>query len=205
MTNQLPLKPKRFLTISQAAQAIGVSPVTLRYWEKKGFVLSERTEGGIRKYRLSVLKAFIQNHPELISKTQNPDRSSIKKIEGHLLITTRFAILSCMSLIILGMALGLNGQYLIRLASRSEPSPTALTSSDSLVKTSLSGRGQPSKNNLSQSLPEIKSFTTAGINVSLPDQNQSQLSDPASFNDTDLDIKTQVPLTIDQEIDCTLI
>lgn len=38
------------LTITQAAQAAGVSPETLRSWEREGLLVPERTAGGHRRY-----------------------------------------------------------------------------------------------------------------------------------------------------------
>lgn len=46
----------KFLTITQAAQFLKVSPDTLRRWEEKGIITPQRTKGGIRKYTLLDLK-----------------------------------------------------------------------------------------------------------------------------------------------------
>lgn len=46
----------KFLTITQAAAFLKVSPDTLRRWEEKGIVSPVRTKGGIRKYTLLDLK-----------------------------------------------------------------------------------------------------------------------------------------------------
>jgi len=42
--------------IGQAAQLLGVSPSTLRRWEREGKIKAERTEGAHRLYRLSQFK-----------------------------------------------------------------------------------------------------------------------------------------------------
>lgn len=45
-----------FLTITQAAKFLKVSPDTLRRWEDKGIVAPARTKGGSRRYTLLDLK-----------------------------------------------------------------------------------------------------------------------------------------------------
>lgn len=204
MVAQLSLKPKRLLTISQAAQFLGVTAVTLRYWEKKGYVLGTRNEGGIRKYKASVLREFIQSHPELISKTQDPEKSSIKKLQGHFLITTRFAILTSFTILVLGVAIGLNGQNLYRFTNK-KTSSSNLIGSQSSVNSAIKAELAEPKDSLSQGLPEVKSFSTAGILVNLQPPDSSKLSDPSDLDENELDINTPMPVLVDQEIDCTLI
>lgn len=46
----------KFLTITQAAEFLKVSPDTLRRWEDKGIVTPARTKGGSRRYTLLDLK-----------------------------------------------------------------------------------------------------------------------------------------------------
>ena len=43
----------KLFKIGQAAKALGVSPSTLRRWERDGKITPERTEGSHRLYRLS--------------------------------------------------------------------------------------------------------------------------------------------------------
>ena len=43
------------LTIKQAAELLGVTPKTLREWERTGQIKSERTAGGHRRYEVSSL------------------------------------------------------------------------------------------------------------------------------------------------------
>lgn len=45
----------RYLTIAEAAAIKGVSPDTLRRWEKEGKISSVRTEGGHRRFLASDL------------------------------------------------------------------------------------------------------------------------------------------------------
>lgn len=49
-------KEASFLTITQAAQLLKVSPDTLRRWEDKGIITPQRTKGGSRRYTLLDLK-----------------------------------------------------------------------------------------------------------------------------------------------------
>lgn len=42
---------KKYLSIGEAAEVLGVSVDTLRRWEKEGKIQSERTDGGHRRYR----------------------------------------------------------------------------------------------------------------------------------------------------------
>src|SRR5688572_30194274 len=46
----------KLFKIGQAAKALGVSPSTLRRWEREGKIIPERTEGSHRLYRLSQFK-----------------------------------------------------------------------------------------------------------------------------------------------------
>ena len=41
--------------IKEAAKLLGITPKTLRIWEKEGKVISHRTEGGHRRYNVSEL------------------------------------------------------------------------------------------------------------------------------------------------------
>ncbi|MBI2595348.1 MerR family DNA-binding transcriptional regulator [Candidatus Daviesbacteria bacterium] len=53
-----------FISISHAARVLGVSPDTLRNWEKQGKLIPSRTQGGARRYKLSELNALKQEiHP----------------------------------------------------------------------------------------------------------------------------------------------
>lgn len=49
----------KFVKISEAAKMIGVTPKTLRLWEKEGKITSVRTFGKHRRYKLEELKALI--------------------------------------------------------------------------------------------------------------------------------------------------
>jgi len=51
------------IDIAQAAQFLGVDKVTLRYWDKAGKLVPQRTAGGHRRYLLSDIKK-LQGIPE---------------------------------------------------------------------------------------------------------------------------------------------
>lgn len=48
-----------FVKISDAAKIIGVTPKTLRIWEKEGKIKSVRTFGKHRRYKVSEIKSLI--------------------------------------------------------------------------------------------------------------------------------------------------
>ncbi len=50
------------LSIQRAAEYLGVLPLTLRNWEKKGKISPFRTLGGHRRYRKSDLDAIINRN-----------------------------------------------------------------------------------------------------------------------------------------------
>ena len=49
----------KILSISKAAEYLGVSPLTLRNWEKKGKIKSFRTPGNHRRYKKSELDKIV--------------------------------------------------------------------------------------------------------------------------------------------------
>lgn len=68
----------RFLSIQQAAQTLGVSPQTLRRWEKKKKIIpSHRTEGGQRRYDISQL------YPQPIRKIQDYPTIAYARVSSH--------------------------------------------------------------------------------------------------------------------------
>lgn len=58
----------KLVSISKAAQILGVSEITLRRWDKEGRLVSARTDGGHRRYDISKIK------PETVHKFDFSDR-----------------------------------------------------------------------------------------------------------------------------------
>ena len=46
----------KLISISEAAERLGISPTTLRRWEQSGKLIPERTQGNQRRYRLSQIE-----------------------------------------------------------------------------------------------------------------------------------------------------
>jgi len=67
---------KKFrLTVRQAAEYLGVSPVTLRKMEKEGELVPFRTPGGHRRYSLEMLEKYAQRNRRSTAP-RNPDGSN---------------------------------------------------------------------------------------------------------------------------------
>jgi excisionase family DNA binding protein len=61
-------QPNRIVSISEAAQVLGVSLDTIRRWDKTGLLHSERPDGKNRYFRIDELKNFKLNQPLSISE-----------------------------------------------------------------------------------------------------------------------------------------
>jgi putative resolvase len=59
----------RYVAISDAAKALGVSMTTLRRWEKEGKLKSDRTHAGHRRYDLSKIKPELFHNNDTAHKT----------------------------------------------------------------------------------------------------------------------------------------
>ncbi|MDY0976805.1 IS607 family transposase [Massilia sp. CFBP9012] len=59
----------KFVSISTAAQALGVSTSTLRRWEASGRLTPLRTEGGQRRYDLAALRPEARRGAQAVRKT----------------------------------------------------------------------------------------------------------------------------------------
>ncbi|MDH5570827.1 MAG: response regulator [Gammaproteobacteria bacterium] len=55
---------KDYLTPSEAAELLMISPVTLRQWSQKGLLKFEQTPGGHRRYKRSTIQDFQQQHQQ---------------------------------------------------------------------------------------------------------------------------------------------
>jgi excisionase family DNA binding protein len=58
----MPPSPKMYVTSSEAAALLMVSPVTIREWARKGLLPSVSTAGGHRRFLLDQLQQFAQSH-----------------------------------------------------------------------------------------------------------------------------------------------
>lgn len=69
----------KLLTIHQAAEILGISPQTLRRWEKEGKGITvQRTSGGQRRYELSKLPA-----PKFYVKPENHLTLAYARVSSH--------------------------------------------------------------------------------------------------------------------------
>ena len=66
----------KLVSISVAAEALGVSTSTLRRWEASGRLIPARTEGGQRRYDLTALHSGIKHSTPAIRKTVSYARVS---------------------------------------------------------------------------------------------------------------------------------
>ena len=71
--------PKMYVTSSEAASLLMVSPVTIREWARKGLLPSVSTAGGHRRFLLDQLQRFAQTHgihfeSEISSAAREPRR-----------------------------------------------------------------------------------------------------------------------------------
>ncbi len=68
---------EKIFSISEAARYIGVFPLTLRNWEKRGLIRAFRTRGGHRRFRKSELDKIIG-----MEKKEDKIKLSIENLEG---------------------------------------------------------------------------------------------------------------------------
>ena len=74
-------KQRGLLSIGKAANYLGVSIDTLRNWDTAGKLLSIKTDGGTRKYRLSALNQFLENNPKKKKTVENGSDSPVAYIK----------------------------------------------------------------------------------------------------------------------------
>ncbi|HEY3285809.1 MAG TPA: helix-turn-helix domain-containing protein [Gemmatimonadaceae bacterium] len=73
-----------FLTVSEAARELGVAPETVRRYEAQGRLVAERTPGGQRRYRRSVverLRARASTQAEVASHQHHPAVAPARETE----------------------------------------------------------------------------------------------------------------------------
>lgn len=71
------------ITITEASKELGVTPKTLRAWEKEGKIKSYKTDGGHRRYNLQELKSAIEEQP-INDSEKREIKQKIKKINDLL-------------------------------------------------------------------------------------------------------------------------
>ena len=72
----------RLLTIGQAAELLGVHPLTIRNWSEKGTIRCLRTPGGHRRYRLRDLRRTLaapQDDPATAAAIAEMARSAVRE------------------------------------------------------------------------------------------------------------------------------
>ena len=72
----------RLLTIGQAAELLGVHPLTVRNWSEKGTIRCLRTPGGHRRYRLQDLQRALarpQDDPATAAAIAELARSAVRE------------------------------------------------------------------------------------------------------------------------------
>ena len=72
---------ERLLTIGQAAELLGVHPLTMRNWSEKGTIRCLRTPGGHRRYRLRDLQRLLaapQDEPATAAAIAELARSAVR-------------------------------------------------------------------------------------------------------------------------------
>jgi len=68
--------PKKILSITEAAEYVGVFSLTLRNWEKRGLIKAFRTPGGHRRFKKSELDRIMG-----VEKESNRLKETIEKLE----------------------------------------------------------------------------------------------------------------------------
>jgi predicted site-specific integrase-resolvase len=67
----------KLVSVSEAAKALGVSAITLRRWEAKGYLVPERTATGHRRYDLSKIQ------PEQFHATDTQKTFAYARVSSH--------------------------------------------------------------------------------------------------------------------------
>jgi excisionase family DNA binding protein len=74
-----PADQARWLTLSQASQALGVTPNTLRRWADQGHIPSFVTPGGHRRFPLAAIMSFVPSH-----RAQRPALAALGASSDHM-------------------------------------------------------------------------------------------------------------------------
>ncbi len=79
-------KPPQWLTLSEAAEHLGVHPTTMRRWANENEVRCVRTPGGHRRFRRQDLQAFLEARTETAQAPlpEGLTQSAVRHTRGHL-------------------------------------------------------------------------------------------------------------------------
>jgi len=72
----------RSLSPRDAAEKLGISPDTLRRWERGGLIQCERTPGGQRRYKEEDISSMLDRAPSEPFRRAMPDPSSVPSLGG---------------------------------------------------------------------------------------------------------------------------
>jgi len=64
-------KTEQLMTPAEVAKRLGVSPVTVRSWVNKGWLKSQRTAGGHRRFRWEEVEKLVSNDPERLARNND--------------------------------------------------------------------------------------------------------------------------------------
>jgi excisionase family DNA binding protein len=81
-----PVDPERWLTLTEASRALGVTPNTLRRWADRGQIPSFVTPGGHRRFPLAAIAAFVPSN-----RAQRPALAAIGASSDHMVRAYRKA------------------------------------------------------------------------------------------------------------------
>ena len=82
---------EKLLTIQEAAEILGVSTKTLRRWDQRGILVSQRTAGNQRRYKRDVITGFRkpkyspQNKPIISTPVSLGLPSALKNLDSSIL------------------------------------------------------------------------------------------------------------------------
>ena len=79
--------PKQYLTVNEVAKIFGVTPLTIRNWDKKGALIAHRNPvNNYRVYKVADVESLMKGtednkSPRLVSSRPKPDQPRKLKIE----------------------------------------------------------------------------------------------------------------------------
>ncbi|MHB1482564.1 MAG: helix-turn-helix domain-containing protein, partial [Bellilinea sp.] len=76
-------KSKNWLNLTEAAERLGVHFTTLRRWADAGEIEYIRTPGGIRRFTLEALEAFVERRQHGMPSIKLPVAKQVSEIVRH--------------------------------------------------------------------------------------------------------------------------